>query len=129
VAITDITDKKLAETALMRAEAYAQAVVEAVEAVISIDSQGVIETSNRSAQSMFGYSPKAIKGLPGRLLFAPSYFREFEQHFRQCGDPEVNNASEGDLNGSKKDGAEFPLHLSMSEIQDDHSGFFRARDF
>ncbi len=65
MAITDITDKKLAETALMRAEAYAQAVVEsAVEAVISIDSQGVIETSNLAAQSMFGYSPKAIKLMP-----------------------------------------------------------------
>ena len=118
--ITDITDRKLAEASLMRAEAYAQAVVEsAVEAVISIDSEGKIESSNHAAQSMFGYAPEAIQGMHSRLLFAPSYYREFDQHFRQCRDHEAINAIGGDLNGSKKDGPEFPLHLSMSEIQTD----------
>ncbi len=117
--ITDITDKKLAEASLMRAEAYAQAVVEsAVEAVISIDSQGNIESSNRAAQTMFAYHPETIQGMPSRLLFADDYHRQFDQYFRQCRDHDVFNSTGGDLNGCKNDGSEFPLHLSMSEIQD-----------
>ena len=49
--ITDITDRKLTEAALVRAEAYAQAIVEsALDAVISIDDQGAIESSNNKTR-------------------------------------------------------------------------------
>ena len=62
--INDITDRKLAEAALIRAEAYAQAIVEsAVDAVITVDDQGSIESFNQAASAMFGYRADEVRGL------------------------------------------------------------------
>lgn len=123
--ITDITDRKLAETALLRAEAYAQAVVEsAVEAVITIDRAGTIESFNQAAQTMFAFTADEILGTPCRLLFATGYYREFDQHFKQCKDRVTRTSVGGELNGSKKGGEEFPLHLSVREVLDDQEHKF-----
>jgi len=123
--ITDITDRKLAETALKRAQAYAQAVVEsAVEAVITIDREGIIESFNKAAQTMFGIASNDILGTPCRHLFATSYYREFDQHFKQCKDQVTRTSVGGELNGSKIGAEDFPLHLSISEVLDDQERKF-----
>ncbi len=117
--INDITDRKLAESALIRAEAYAQAIVEsAVDAVITVDDQGSIESFNQAASAMFGYRADEVRGLHCRRLLAPEYFREFDRFFQRRRDPAAIAVQSIELGGSDKHGREFPIVLSMREVRD-----------
>lgn len=116
--ITDITDRKLTETTLIQTEAFAQAVVEsAVEAVITIDDQGDIESFNHAAQRMFGHYLESVRNKHSRILVPTSQYREFDHYLMVCRDQPVKQTLGGDLNGIRKNGPEFPIHLSISEIQ------------
>jgi two-component system sensor kinase FixL len=117
--INDITDRKLAEAALVRAEAYAQAIVEsALDAVISIDDQGTIESFNRAASAMFGYRGDEVRGQHCRTLVATSFYQEFDRYFQRNHGSSDPRPSSLDLNGCDKDDNEFPIVLSMREILD-----------
>ena len=118
--ITDITDRKLAETALVQTEAFAQAVVaSAVEAVITIDDQGAIESFNPATRKMFDHELDSIRHQHSRLLVPTRYYREFENHLMCCRDHPDNRDIGGEMCGIKRDGAEFPMELSISEISFD----------
>ena len=117
--ITDITDRKLAETALMRAEAYAQAIVQsAVEGVITLDQAGIIESFNEAAGQMFGYSHGQVYRKHCRLLFSPHFFQRFDEYFQRCRRRHSKAPIEGELDGRHRDGGDFPTHLSINEIWD-----------
>ena len=117
--ITDITDRKLTEAALMRAEAYAQAIVEsAVDAIITIDDQGSIESVNQAASKMFGYRGDEARGLHCRSLVATSFYREFDRYFQRNRGTHKQYAASVELNGCNKQDHEFPIVLSMREIVD-----------
>jgi len=116
--ITDITDRKLAEQALVHAESYAKAVVDtAVESVITIDEDGRIETCNRSAQTMFGYRPETLEGENLRKLIAEDYLEQYRQYIAdyQQRNPTVLRAG-CEVMGCRRDGGTFPIHLVFSEV-------------
>ncbi|HUV22343.1 MAG TPA: PAS domain S-box protein [Gammaproteobacteria bacterium] len=117
--ITDITDRKRTEAALVRAEAYAQAIVEsALDAVISVDDQGAIESFNQAASSMFGYRSDEIRGHHCRSLAATSFYREFDRYFQRSQTPTKKPLTSIELNGCDKHDNEFPIVISMREILD-----------
>jgi len=117
--ITDITDRKLAEAALVRAEAYAQAIVEsAVDAVITVDDQGSIESFNQAASAMFGYRAVEVRGMHCRKLVATGFYREFDRYFQRSRRPLQQQERSVELNGCDKKDREFPIVLSMREIFD-----------
>ncbi len=117
--ITDITDRKLAEAALMRAEAYAQAIVDsAVDAVITVDSQGSIESFNQAANAMFGYRADEVRGQHCRSLMAIGFYREFDRYFQRNRVPADDAVRSVELNGCDKRDREFPIVLSLREIVD-----------
>lgn len=117
--ITDITDRKLTEAALVRAEAYAQAIVDsAVDSVISVDNQGGIETFNQAASAMFGYQIDEIRGMHCRTLVATGFYREFDRYFQRSLGQVTPLVPSIELNGCDKRDHEFPIVLSMREIVD-----------
>jgi len=129
--ITDITDRKLAESALVRAEAYAQAIVEsAVDAIITVDDQGAIESFNQAACAMFGYRSDEVRGRHCRKLVTTEYYQEFDRYFQRNRHPRDYAAASVDLNGSGKHGRNFPIVLSMREILDvdEHKYVILIRD-
>ncbi len=119
--ITDITDRKRSETALIRTESYARAVVEsAIEAVIAIDCHGKIESFNNAAEKMFGYSFKEVRGIHCRKLMPPQFAKKFDQYFTQkLAISNWNNNEE--LSGRKRNGNEFPILVSISQLQNDRA--------
>ncbi|MFT5258680.1 MAG: two-component system sensor kinase FixL [Saprospiraceae bacterium] len=123
--ITDITDRKRAETALMRAEAYAQAVVEtAIESIITLDDQGEIMTINKAAQQMFGYQPVEVIGAHSRIMVATDSYREIETYLNSCKNHTPIHANGVELIGVTKTATHFPIHLSISEVPDHESQRF-----
>ena len=129
--ITDITDRKLAEAALVRAEAYAQAIVEsAVDAIITVDDQGAIESFNQAASAMFGYRVDEVRGQHCRKLVAIEYYGEFDRFFQRGRRPADEPTAKVELNGSDRQGRKFPIVLSMREIIDvaEHKYVILIRD-
>ncbi len=129
--ITDITDRKLAEAALVRAEAYAQAIVDsAVDAIITVDDQCAIESFNQAASAMFGYRAGEVRGQHCRKLVAADYYREFDRFFQRGRKPSSEPPASVELNGSDKHGRHFPIVLSMREIIDvaEHKYVILIRD-
>ncbi|MBL8817309.1 MAG: PAS domain S-box protein [Planctomyces sp.] len=96
----------------------------AFDAIITIDSQGFIETANRAAEKMFGYSTAELTGQNVRILMPSPYFEEHDgylQQFRETGKTRILNRPR-ELVARRKDGSTFPIDLSVTQV--DHSGYF-----
>ncbi|MFT5115254.1 MAG: two-component system sensor kinase FixL [Parasphingorhabdus sp.] len=117
--IVDITERKNTELALSEQHTYAEAVVEtAVEAIISFDSNGAIETLNTAAQQMFGYSLKEIRGENLRVLIPQpdhSAHDEYISYYLTTNEQGAIGNSR-DASAQRKDGTAFPIHISVGEM-------------
>jgi len=96
----------------------------AFDAIITIDSQGRIETANRAAEKMFGYSNAEMIGQNVKMLM-PSPFREahdnYLRYYRETSRARILNVPR-ELVAVRKDGSTFPIDLSVTQV--DHSGYF-----
>ncbi|QDU29258.1 Sensor protein FixL [Anatilimnocola aggregata] len=141
--VFDDTVSKLATTRMQRRNAELEEVVShrtqalrekhehleaiwnsAFDAIITIDSQGRIETANRAAEKMFGYSNVEMIGQNVKILM-PSPFREehdgYLRHYLETGEARILNIPR-ELVARRKDGSTFPIDLSVTQV--DHSGYF-----
>ncbi len=117
----DVTDRRRKEEELSRSEEKFQAIsMHAVDAIITMDEHEKISYWNPAAESIFGYTPDEALGSDLPELIIPRKYRQafrkgFEK-FRETGQgPAIGNPFE--LYGKKKDGAEFPLELSLSSMR------------
>jgi PAS domain S-box-containing protein len=103
-----------------QAEATARAILEfASEGIIVIDAGGRITLVNTAAQRMFGYSRSELLGQPLEVLLPEraraSHARHRAAYFAQ---PRVRPMGIGlDLAGRRRDGAEFPIEISLSHVE------------
>jgi PAS domain S-box-containing protein len=109
------------------AEARWRAVIDAaVDGIIVIDARGSIEVFNAAAQRMFGYSEnEAIGQNVSVLMPEPDHSRHdhyIANHVR-TGERKIIGIGRA-VTGRRKDGATFPLHLSVGEMQIDGEPHF-----
>ncbi|MEH6470831.1 MAG: PAS domain S-box protein [Halopseudomonas sp.] len=99
----------------------------ALDAIVSIDDDGVIDSFNPAAEMMFGYSLDEVQGRSVDMLM-PSVFRE--RHNRSLSD-ETETEAEADRRASiigssqelvaqRKDGTVFPISLSVGQDEIGH---------
>jgi PAS domain S-box-containing protein len=96
----------------------------AFDAIITIDRQGIIETVNRAAEIMFGYTSDELLGQNVSLLMPQPYRDEHDgyiQHYHQTGQKRILNTPR-ELVALRKDGSTFPIDLSVTQVDD--TGFF-----
>lgn len=110
--ITELQD------ALQASEQRAAAVVEtAVNAIITIDENCVIETANSSTERMFGYQRGEIIGQNIRMLM-PQPYRDrhdgYVSNYLQTGEKRIIGIGREAL-AQRKDGSVFPIDLSVGE--------------
>ncbi len=118
--IRNISQRKQAEQALIESTARLRAVVDfAVEAMITIDQSGVIESLNPAAETMFGYSAREMLGRNVRMLM-PMPHRErhdgYLAEYLRTGVRKVVGKTV-ELIGQRQDGSQFPIELSVAEVQ------------
>jgi PAS domain S-box-containing protein len=127
--IQDITERKKAEDALQANEEKFRNLAEtASDAIISADSHGNIIYFNRAAEHTFGYSSDEAVGRPLTLLMPERYREAHKQgldRFLRTGEAHVIGRTT-ELAGSRKDGTEFPLELSLSSWRTHEGIFFTA---
>ncbi|MBH0057674.1 PAS domain S-box protein [Pseudoalteromonas sp. SWXJZ94C] len=125
--INDITSIKQAEADLISSYAFSDAVVNSVvEAVITIDQYGLIQSFNFAAQAMFGYTSDEVKDKNVTILMPTSFSKHHDQHLAQyLKTKQTHIIGVGrELVAKHKDGTTFPIHLSVSEIQNHESTMF-----
>lgn len=91
----------------------------AVDAIIIIDKQGIIEQFNRAAELMFAYNKDELTGRNIKLLMPEpdrSRHDSYLKHFSETGEAAIIGKGR-EVTGLKKDGSTFQMFLSVGEIK------------
>ncbi|MEZ4701554.1 MAG: PAS domain S-box protein [Rhodothermales bacterium] len=107
------------EAALRTSEANARAVLETtVDGVITIDVRGTIQSFNRAAERIFGYTPQEVIGQGIQVLMPQPMRDEHDGYMRsylETGHAKIIGIGR-EVQGLRKDGSVFPMDLAVSEV-------------
>ena len=125
----EVIKRARAEDALRESETRFRSVAEsATDAIISADSQGRIVSWNRGARRIFGYAEEEALGQPLTLLMPERYHADHRRGLERCnatGEPRFTGRTL-ELHGRRKDGAEFPLEISLGNWSSSKGTFYSA---
>jgi PAS domain S-box-containing protein len=101
-------------------ETWTRAIVESsIDAIITIDEQGIIQYFNPAAERMFGYSRDEICGKNVNLLMPSPYHEEHDSYIRnyqRTGRAKIIGIGRETI-AKRRDGTLFPIDLSVSEVR------------
>jgi PAS domain S-box-containing protein len=91
----------------------------AVDAILTIDERGIIDSVNRATTRVFGYSKEELVGRDVKLLM-PSPYREehrgYLERYLATGEPRIIGIGR-EVVARRADGRSFPIHLTVSEAK------------
>ncbi len=108
-----------AETKLRDAHVHTQAILDnVVDAVITINARGTIQSFNAAAVTIFGYTVAEAIGQNVRLLMPSPHKAQHDDYLKDYA--RTGNAKvighKCQLEGQRKDGSVFPLSLAVSQM-------------
>jgi len=108
-----------AEAVLRDSEARTRAILQtAVDAIITIDTGGLIESFNPAAERLFGYTADEVLGQNISMLMPSPYREEHDGYlarYLQTGDPHIIGIGR-EVCARRRDGTTFPVSLAVSEV-------------
>jgi diguanylate cyclase (GGDEF)-like protein/PAS domain S-box-containing protein len=110
--VRDLSDLRWAE------EHHRSIVETAVDAIITIDESGAIDTVNPAATRLFGYSAAEMVGRNVSMLMPEPYAGEHDDYLARYlaeGSPRIIGIGRR-VTGRRKSGELFPMHLSVGEM-------------
>jgi two-component system sensor kinase FixL len=114
------THHKLTHALLQDREERLRAILEtAVEGIITIDEHGIIESVNAAAERIFGYRAGEIIGKNVSLLMSSPHGEahgDYVGNYLRTGRAKMIGIGR-EVAGRRKDGAVFPMDLSVSEVK------------
>jgi len=129
----DITASKRAQSELAEREAHLQSVLDTVpDAMVVIDTRGIIQSFSATAERLFGYGAAEVIGQNVHILMPPPYRDQHDgylSHYLHTGERRIIGIGRLVV-GSRKDGSTFPMELSVGEMRSGEHRFFTgfARD-
>ena len=98
----------------------------AVDGIITINERGLITSFNPAAETLFQYRREDVIGENVKMLMPAHYAREHDDYIRRylnSGQPGIIGIGR-DVTGRRRDGSEFPMHLSVGESEQDGRRLF-----
>ena len=121
--IQDFSERVAAERAIREREHYLHTLLDNVlDAIITIDEQGRIETFNHAAEKLFGYSLSQVVGHNVKLLMPEperSAHDGYLARYQQTGETRLIGTVR-ELTGLRRNGESFAMELAVSQIS--HQG-------
>jgi PAS domain S-box-containing protein len=98
----------------------------AVDAIISIDAAGTVESVNPATEKLFGYAARELVGQNVKILMPEPYRGQHDGYIRQYNQTGLRKiiGIGREVVGQRKDGSTFPMHLSVSEYEIDGKRHF-----
>src|SRR5215831_3560875 len=116
-----------AQAVLRDSEARTRAILQtAVDGIITIDTGGLIESFNRAAERLFGYTADEVLGQNISMLMPSPYREEHDSYlarYLQTGEPHIIGIGR-EVRARRRDGTTFPISLAMSEMHLDGRRMF-----
>ena len=118
--IRDVTERKMYQAKIAEQKARMEAIFDTMaDAIIVINSKGVIESINHSTSYIFGYSEEELIGNNVSMLM-PSPNREnhdgYLKKYLESG-KSIALGSRQETVGRRKDGREFEMDLAVTEVR------------
>ncbi|QJQ96546.1 MULTISPECIES: EAL domain-containing protein [Halomonadaceae] len=118
--IVDIHTRKMAEAALIEEARHTQTIIDnMVNGIITIDTNGIIQSFNPAAEELFGYGRDEMVGQDVKRLMPPPYrdaHDNYLHNYQTTGLARIIGTGR-EVEGMRKDGSKFQLELSISEIK------------
>ncbi|MBS1158826.1 MAG: multi-sensor hybrid histidine kinase [Proteobacteria bacterium] len=115
----DADEKQRHVTLIEEAEARTRSILDtAAEGILTFDAAGRIESFNKAAERMFGYPDGAAVGCDVRRLI-PALAAPLAPPAGSDGEPAAGQSFAipgGEGSGRRRDGSDFPLELSASQV-------------
>lgn len=105
---------------------FAEILRSAVDAIISINALGRIESVNPATEKLFGHSASELIGQNVEILMPEPYRAEHDGYIRQYrhgGRKKIIGIGR-EVIGQRRDGSTFPMHLTVSEYEVDGKRHF-----
>jgi len=123
----DITAAKRSLRALAEREAHLQSVLDTVpDAMIVIDTAGIMQSFSATAERLFGYSASEAIGQNVSVLMPSPYKAQHDgylDHYMTTGERRIIGLGRLVV-GQRKDGSTFPMELSVGEMRSGDRRFF-----
>ncbi|MCA9266231.1 MAG: PAS domain S-box protein [Planctomycetales bacterium] len=120
-----ITDQHQAEQLVRDREERMRSLLDTVaDAIVTIDSEGTIQSVNSATERMFGYLSHELVGQNVRILMPEPYYQEHDNYLRRyhaTRQPRLIGTGR-ELVARRKDGSTFPVGLAVNEMP--HLGLF-----
>ena len=98
----------------------------AVDAIITINASGVIQSVNPATEKLFGYTRAQLVGKNVNVLMPDPWSKDHDayiQNYMETGKKRIIGIGR-EVEGKKQDGSIFPMHLAVSEYTFDGKRFF-----
>ena len=89
-----------------------------VDAIITIDSHGIVRSFNAAAERVFGYRAEEVIGNNVTMLMPEPHCSRHDGYiarYLETGTPKIIGYGRR-VNGLRKDGTEFPMDLAVGEV-------------
>lgn len=120
-------DKQAARDLEPHSQAFLKAILDtAVDAIVTINDHGIIQSFNPAAVKMFGYSAAEAVGKNVNILMPNPWHDQHDAYmlrYARTGRARIIGIGR-QVVGRKKDGIIFPVDLSVSEVTEDGKRYF-----
>ncbi len=124
----DITERLRSTNSLREREQRLNGVLNTVaDAIITIDDMGVIQSFNPAAEKIFGYQSDEVIGENVKILTPEPHRSKHDtyiKNYKKTGKKKIIGVLDREEMGQRKDGSQFPIELSVTEMQLGHLRLF-----
>ncbi|MCB1694339.1 MAG: PAS domain S-box protein, partial [Pseudomonadales bacterium] len=117
--VSDVSELRRTQQALSSSTVRGQTILDtAVDAIVTIDEDGVIQSCNASCSKLFGFAASEMLGRNVKMLMPGAYAGEHDgylKRYRETGEKHIIGIGR-EVTGRKSNGSEFPAHLAVGEF-------------